>query len=64
MRQFLGDRFAKWWVPDDIVMVTSIPKTSAGKFLKSALREQHKDHYGLHDPSQRGSDTATRPVST
>ena len=55
LRVFLSDRFAKWWVPDDIVMVPAIPKTSAGKFLKSALREQFKNHYGTSDPSLRGS---------
>ncbi len=55
LRMFLADRFAKWWVPDEVVIVAAIPKTSAGKFLKSALREQHKDHYGVHDPSARGT---------
>jgi fatty-acyl-CoA synthase len=55
LRLFLSDRFAKWWIPDDVVVVPAIPKTSAGKFLKSALREQFKDHYGTPDPSLRGS---------
>ena len=26
LRVFLSDRFAKWWVPDDVVMVPAIPK--------------------------------------
>ncbi|NHM31964.1 long-chain fatty acid--CoA ligase [Neobacillus terrae] len=42
--EFLAPQFAKWWLPDDIVFMEEIPKTSVGKFLKRALREQLKDH--------------------
>jgi fatty-acyl-CoA synthase len=31
-------------MPDDVVFVTSIPHTATGKILKTALREQFKDH--------------------
>ncbi len=41
---FLEPQFAKWWLPDDIIFMDEIPKTSVGKFLKRALREQYKDH--------------------
>ncbi|BCB04175.1 long-chain fatty acid--CoA ligase [Bacillus sp. KH172YL63] len=41
---FIAPQFAKWWLPDDIVFMEEIPKTSVGKFLKRALREQLKDH--------------------
>ncbi|BCJ86128.1 long-chain fatty acid--CoA ligase [Effusibacillus dendaii] len=41
---YLAGQFAKWWVPDDIVFLDEIPKTSVGKFLKRSLREQYKDH--------------------
>lgn len=41
--QFLSERFPKWWLPDDFVFVADIPRTSAGKFYKKALREQFKD---------------------
>ncbi|MBO1913895.1 hypothetical protein J4G37_54910, partial [Microvirga sp. 3-52] len=37
---YMEGQFAKWWVPDDIVFLTEIPKTSVGKFLKRALREK------------------------
>ncbi|MHB9145854.1 MAG: long-chain fatty acid--CoA ligase [Symbiobacteriia bacterium] len=37
---FLGERFAKWWLPDAIEFIPEIPRTAAGKFLKSALRER------------------------
>jgi fatty-acyl-CoA synthase len=39
----LQSRFAKWWLPDGFEFVDEIPKTSAGKFLKSELRERFKD---------------------
>lgn len=41
--QYLAPRFAKWWLPDGVVFVEEIPRTSAGKFLKAKLREQFKD---------------------
>lgn len=37
---FLDGRVAKWWLPDDVVFVDVIPKTSVGKFSKRDLREQ------------------------
>ena len=42
--EFLGGRVAKWWLPDDVVFIEAVPKTSVGKFNKRALREQFKDH--------------------
>jgi len=48
LMQFLGPRVAKWWLPDDIVFMEAVPKTSVGKFNKRALREQLKD-YTLSD---------------
>jgi fatty-acyl-CoA synthase len=42
--EFLRPRFVKWWLPDDIVFVEAIPKTSVGKFDKKVLREQFKDY--------------------
>jgi fatty-acyl-CoA synthase len=40
LREFLAPDFAKWWLPDRYEFVAEIPKTSVGKFLKTALREQ------------------------
>ncbi len=42
LRDFLAAKFAKFWVPDAFVFVDAIPRTSAGKFLKSALRDQFR----------------------
>jgi fatty-acyl-CoA synthase len=41
---FLGERVAKWQLPDDIVFIESVPKTSVGKFDKKVLREAYKEH--------------------
>ncbi|MFC4797830.1 long-chain fatty acid--CoA ligase [Neobacillus sp. GCM10023253] len=38
--EFLQPQFAKWWIPDDILFIEEVPKTSVGKFLKMALRDQ------------------------
>ncbi|MCC6318677.1 MAG: long-chain fatty acid--CoA ligase [Gemmatimonadaceae bacterium] len=54
LRAFLAERFAKWWVPDAIVRVDAIPKTSAGKFHKSVMREQFREHYGSGRPAAGG----------
>jgi fatty-acyl-CoA synthase len=36
----LEPRIPKWWLPDEVVFLDSIPKTSVGKFSKKDLREQ------------------------
>ena len=41
---FLAPHFAKWWLPEAVVFVSEIPRTSAGKFLKRALRERFRDY--------------------
>lgn len=41
---FLAPRVAKWWLPDDVVFIEAVPKTSVGKFNKRVLREQFKDY--------------------
>ena len=43
LNSFLAGKFAKFWLPDNYAMIDSIPKTSVGKYLKSALREKY-DH--------------------
>lgn len=41
----LSKKFAKWQLPDEVKFVDEIPKTSVGKFKKSAIRERFKDEY-------------------
>jgi fatty-acyl-CoA synthase len=40
----LSSHVAKWWLPDEILFVESLPHTATGKLLKTAIREQYKDH--------------------
>ena len=41
---YLRDRIAKWWMPDDVVFVAEIPHTATGKIQKVTLRQQFKDY--------------------
>jgi fatty-acyl-CoA synthase len=41
---FLEPRMAKWWLPDDVVFIDEVPKTSVGKFSKKTLRERFADY--------------------
>jgi fatty-acyl-CoA synthase len=43
MRDFLRPRVAKFWLPDAVVFLEAVPKTSVGKFDKKILRERFKD---------------------
>jgi fatty-acyl-CoA synthase len=40
---FLRPHLAKWALPDEVVLVEAVPKTSVGKFDKKVLRERFKD---------------------
>ncbi|MDQ1743419.1 MAG: hypothetical protein QOE23_1758, partial [Pseudonocardiales bacterium] len=40
---FLAGRVDRWGLPDDIVFLDEIPKTSVGKFSKKTLRERFAD---------------------
>ncbi len=40
----LEGKIAKWWTPDDVQFVDSIPHGATGKILKTALRQQFKDY--------------------
>ncbi len=42
-KAFLSQHVARWWLPDEYVFLETLPKTSVGKFAKSALREQLAD---------------------
>ena len=38
LADFLRDRVAKWWIPDEYAFIDEVPKTSVGKFDKKVLR--------------------------
>jgi acyl-CoA synthetase (AMP-forming)/AMP-acid ligase II len=42
--EFIRPKIARWWMPDDVVLVDEIPHTATGKILKTALREQFRDY--------------------
>ncbi len=42
--EFLDGRVAKWWLPDDVVFIEEVPKTSVGKFSKKDLRDRFADY--------------------
>jgi acyl-CoA synthetase (AMP-forming)/AMP-acid ligase II len=35
----LGSRLSKWWLPDDVIFVSSLPMTASGKIRKADLRD-------------------------
>ncbi len=40
----LEGKVASWWMPDDVIFIDEVPKTSVGKFSKKDLRERFRDH--------------------
>ena len=38
---FLAERVAKWWVPDDVIFLESLPVGGTGKVQKGDLRKQY-----------------------
>ncbi len=42
--EFLRPRVARWWLPDDVVFIDEVPKTSVGKFSKKELRARFADY--------------------
>ena len=48
---YLSGKIAKWWMPDEVVFVESIPHSATGKIQKTALRERFA---GYRLPGQAG----------
>jgi acyl-CoA synthetase (AMP-forming)/AMP-acid ligase II len=44
MLAFMTGKVAKWWLPDDVVLVEAIPHTATGKIQKTALREMFRGY--------------------
>ncbi len=45
LNEYLEKKFPKFWLPKGYEVVQSIPKTSVGKLLKSALREKYAQEH-------------------
>jgi len=43
LKTYLGERVAKWWVPERWSQIDEVPKTSVGKFDKKVLRQRYAD---------------------
>jgi fatty-acyl-CoA synthase len=41
---FFEGKIAKFWMPDDVVFVDSLPIGGTGKIQKNKLREQFRSH--------------------
>ena len=46
---FLRPKIAKWWLPDDVVFIDAVPKTSVGKFDKKVLRQKYEMYTASRD---------------
>jgi fatty-acyl-CoA synthase len=44
LSRYLERTFPRWWLPDAVIFTDQIPRTTAGKFLKKALREQYQSY--------------------
>ncbi len=42
--EYLAPTLAKWQLPDDVVFIDEVPKTSVGKFSKKTLRDRFADY--------------------
>lgn len=41
---YMEGKIAKWWMPDDVVIVDEIPHTATGKIKKTTLRDTFADY--------------------
>ncbi|WP_380787787.1 long-chain fatty acid--CoA ligase [Sphingomonas sp. R86521] len=46
MLDHLAGHVAKWWLPDDVLVVDDLPHTATGKLLKTELRARYREHLG------------------
>ncbi len=52
VRAHLDGRVARWWLPDGVVLVDSLPRTGVGKYQKNVLREKYKDYFETSTPER------------
>ncbi|MCC5879202.1 MAG: long-chain fatty acid--CoA ligase [Idiomarina sp.] len=59
--QSMDGKIAKWWTPDEIVFVDSLPHTGTGKLTKNTLRDQYQDY--LLTPATTSTTTGEHPMT-
>ncbi|RUO58789.1 long-chain fatty acid--CoA ligase [Pseudidiomarina insulisalsae] len=42
--EFMQGKIAKWWTPDDIIIVDALPHTGTGKLVKNELRKKYANY--------------------
>jgi fatty-acyl-CoA synthase len=42
---FLDGKIAKWWIPDDVILVDALTYGATGKVQKMELRRRFAEHY-------------------
>jgi fatty-acyl-CoA synthase len=55
LKAHLGKFFAKWQLPDEVLFLDAIPKTSVGKIDKKAIRSTYGRHYDAGNPHEAGN---------
>lgn len=45
LRNFLAEQLPRFWLPDAFELIEAIPRTSAGKFRKTELRERYRAYF-------------------
>ncbi len=59
--EFLADKVAKWWLPDDILFVSELPHTATGKLQKMKLRGMYGGHKLADGWKDNGATAHARP---
>ena len=54
---YFAGKCAKWWIPDEAVLVDSIPRQATGKVFKARLREDHAKARAESPSVETGSGT-------
>jgi fatty-acyl-CoA synthase len=44
LREFLGERVVRWWLPERWAFIDAVPLTSVGKFDKKTIRARYADN--------------------
>jgi fatty-acyl-CoA synthase len=47
LQPLLGERFARWQLPDTVIVLPSVPRTSVGKVDKKVMRAEYQDLYAV-----------------
>jgi len=43
LKNFLGDKVARWWIPERWTFIDEIPRTSVGKYDKKTIRARYAE---------------------